>query len=90
MLKTIIMLDCNICGQPFDHIAVSTQSDPMAWKALSSDVEWEAELCGWSFYRGAHHCSFCISDITFSLRQAADELAAAKNTGLPPSSRSAE
>jgi hypothetical protein len=78
MFKIILMLDCNICGQPFDHVAVSTEVDPMAWKALSSDLEDEAEDCGWSFYRSAHHCSHCIADVTFALRQAADEVAAAK------------
>lgn len=78
MFKVFMMIDCNICGQPFDHIVVSTEVDSMGLKALSGDLEDEAEECGWSFYRSAHHCSHCIADVTFSLRQARDEAAAAK------------
>ena len=78
MFKVIMMIDCNICGQPFDRIATSSIQDPLSWKALSQDLEDEAEASGWSFYRSAHHCTFCISDITFSLRKAADESAIAK------------
>jgi hypothetical protein len=81
MFQIILMIDCNICGQPFDHIAASTDPDPMAWKALCLDLEDEAEACGWSFYRSAHHCTYCISDIAFALRQAADEAAWAKRGG---------
>lgn len=72
MLKVIVMIDCNICGQPFDRVAVSTERDTLSWKSLSLDLEDEAEDCGWSFYRSAHHCHYCVSDVAFSLRQAAD------------------
>ena len=81
MFKVILMIDCNICGQPFDHIATSCGRDPLAWKSLSDDLESTAESRGWSFYRSAHHCEYCISDVAFSLRQAADETRQAKNTG---------
>lgn len=78
MFKVILMINCNICGQPFDRVATSSVPDPLSWKALSQDLEDEAEACGWSFYRSAHHCAFCIADVTYSLRQAADENAIAK------------
>ena len=66
MLKVIVMLDCNICGQPFDRVATSTDRDPMAWKSLACDVEYSAERSGWSFQRAAHHCSYCVSDAELS------------------------
>jgi len=62
MLKVIVMLDCNMCGQPFERVATSTDRDPLAWKSLACDVEYSAELRGWSFQRAAHHCSYCVSD----------------------------
>ena len=80
MIKVIVMIDCNICGQLFDHIATSCERDPLAWKAMSVDLEDEAENSGWSFYRSAHHCGYCISDVAFALRQAADEAREAKKT----------
>ena len=80
MFKVIVMIDCNICGQPFDSVATSASRDPMEWKALASDLEYAAEGRGWSFYRSAHHCDHCISDVAFSLRQAADEAREAKKT----------
>lgn len=80
MFKVIVMIDCNICGQPFDRIATSASRDPLEWKALACDLEYAAEGRGWSFYRSAHHCDYCVSDVAFSLRQAADEAKAAKKT----------
>lgn len=65
------MIDCNICGQPFDRIASSTDRDPQAWKSLALDVEYAAERCGWSMLRSAHHCSYCVTDVMLSGRTAA-------------------
>jgi endogenous inhibitor of DNA gyrase (YacG/DUF329 family) len=77
MIKVILMIDCNICGQPFDRIATSSTRDPSSWKCLALDLEDSAESHGWSFYRSAHHCDYCVSDVLFSLRQADDERRAA-------------
>jgi NifB/MoaA-like Fe-S oxidoreductase len=63
MLKIILMLDCNYCGESFDRIITSSERDPMAWKALSQDLEYKAENCGWSFHRSAHHCVYCVTDV---------------------------
>jgi hypothetical protein len=70
MLKVMVMIDCNICGQPFDHVATSSDRDPQAWKSLSCDLEYKAERSGWSFHRSAHHCDYCVSDAQISGRQA--------------------
>jgi hypothetical protein len=69
MLKVILIIDCNICGQPFDRIVTSCDRDPMAWKSLSSDLEYKAECRGWSFHRSAHHCEYCVSDAQLSEQQ---------------------
>jgi hypothetical protein len=78
MLKLILMLDCNICGQPFDRVAASTDRDPVAWKSLACDLEYNAENSGWSFQRGAHYCLYCTTEEDYSkgqpaLREATDE-----------------
>jgi hypothetical protein len=73
MFKVILMIDCNICGEPFDCIATSVDRDPLAWKSLSQDLEDTSLTRGWSFYRSAHHCSYCITDIAYCVRQNADE-----------------
>lgn len=73
MLKVILIIDCNICGQLFDRIVTSCDRDPMAWKSLSSDLEYKAELRGWSFHRSAHHCDYCISDVQLAGRQSAQQ-----------------
>jgi hypothetical protein len=70
MLKVILMIDCNICGQPFDRIATSTDRDPMTWKSLSLDLEAMAEQRGWSFHRSAHHCDYCVPDVALASVQA--------------------
>lgn len=70
MLKVILMLDCNICGQPFDRVATTCERDPFSWKSLSLDLEDTAVNLGWSFFRSAHYCDYCMSDMElFRLRQ---------------------
>jgi hypothetical protein len=61
MLKVVVMIDCNICGQLFDRVCVSSDRDPMAWKAMSMDLEYRAKECGWNFNRSAHHCDWCAN-----------------------------
>ena len=79
MFKVILMIDCNICGQPFDSIATSTDRESMQWKSLSLDLEDAAQRRGWSFYRSAHHCDFCISDAALHLPEADGAKKAKKN-----------
>jgi hypothetical protein len=80
MFKVIIMLDCNICGHLFDGVVTTSECDPLDWKAMALNLEDDAEGSGWSFYRSAHHCSYCVTDVAFSLRQAADEARESKKT----------
>jgi hypothetical protein len=70
MLKVIVMIDCNICGQSFDRVVTSCDRHPEAWKFLACDLEYEAERSGWSLQRSAHHCDYCVSDAQISRRQA--------------------
>lgn len=61
MIRIIVTLDCNVCGQPFDRIGSSSSIDPLDWKALSLDLEHQAESTGWFFFRAAHYCDYCSS-----------------------------
>jgi len=72
MLKVVLIIDCDICGQPFNRIATSNCDDPLAWKALSQNLEDTAENCGWSSLRSAHYCEFCMSDVSLSLLRGND------------------
>ncbi len=69
MLKVFVMIDCNLCGQVFDRVTTSCDRDPTAWKALSLDLEYKAENCGWTIHRAAHHCAYCISDVMLPANQ---------------------
>jgi hypothetical protein len=81
MLKVLVMIDCNMCGQPFDRVATSSDRDPQVWKSLACGVEYDAERSGWSFHRSAHHCDYCISDAQLSEQQPAG--LTAKDEALP-------
>jgi hypothetical protein len=73
MLKVIVTIDCNRCGQPFKRIAISTDRDPMAWRALADDVEYHAGNSGWDSQRSAHYCEYCVHHaVTAGLQAAAD------------------
>lgn len=65
MLKILVTLDCNRCGQPFDRLAVTTDLDPMNWKALAQDLEYKAENRGWASTRAAHYCDYCANDVMY-------------------------
>lgn len=56
MIRVIVTLDCNVCGQPFERIGSSSSLDPLEWKSLSLDLEHQAESTGWFFSRAAHYC----------------------------------
>lgn len=71
MLKVIAIIDCDLCGLPFDKIAISTDRDPMAWRALVDNVEYHAGHRGWSSNRSAHHCDWCAHHAMTGGRQAA-------------------
>lgn len=67
MLRVIVTLDCNMCGQPFEHLGSSSSLDPLEWKSLSLDLEHHAESSGWFFFRAAHYCDYCASTVEFAL-----------------------
>ena len=69
MLKVIFVIDCNVCGVLFERVVTSARDDPLSWKSLSVDLEYAAMKCGWSFWRSAHYCADCMSDVGFSLLQ---------------------
>jgi hypothetical protein len=81
MLKVMVMIDCNICGQPFDRVASSCDREPEVWKALAYNLEYEAGRAGWSFHRSAHHCDYCISNVQLAGQQLIEQ--AEKDEALP-------
>ncbi len=72
MLKVILMLDCNLCGQPFNRVTSSTDRDPINWKSLSLDLEYAAEESGWSSHRATHYCDYCVTDVMLAGKPIAD------------------
>ncbi len=72
MLKIFVTIDCDLCGIPFKRIAVSTDRDPMAWRALADDVEYHAGNSGWSSHRSSHHCDWCIHNAILAGKRVAD------------------
>lgn len=85
MFKVIIMLDCNICGQLFERVATTTGREPLAWKALSLDLEDDAINRGWGFIRSCHYCEHCVVSVDlenfYATQQMFGENADAKTNG---------
>jgi hypothetical protein len=59
MLKIIIIIDCDFCGESFSHIAISTDRNPQTWGHLPLLLAAEAEMRGWNCH-SADYCSDCI------------------------------
>lgn len=73
MLKVILMIDCNICGQNFNSITTSSDRDPVAWEFLAQSLEYRAERRGWTLSGPAHHCDYCVTDVMLAGRGAGEK-----------------
>jgi hypothetical protein len=70
MLKLIVMVVCDTCGESFEPVAISCDRDPKAWYYLAADLEMSAESSGWHHYAATHRlacddkhiCSDCELD----------------------------
>ena len=75
MLKVILMIDCNICGQNFNSIITSSDRHPAAWEFLAQGLEYQAESRGWTISGPAHHCDYCVTDVMLISREAGEKAA---------------
>ncbi len=69
MLKSIVMINCDICGRTFEHLAISPADDPFIWSAITADLEKAAESVGWYFYKHEHRCDNCLLDDMYKKQQ---------------------
>jgi hypothetical protein len=72
MFKLVVILECDMCGDSFDRMAISTDRNPEAWKYLSASIEARAESACWSC-DSAHRCDSCLNSISFSAAQSIDD-----------------
>jgi hypothetical protein len=72
MFKLVVILECDMCGDAFNRMAISTDRNPDAWKYLSATLEARAESACWSCY-SAHHCDSCLHAMSCSAGQTADD-----------------
>lgn len=54
MLKLIVMVVCDKCGESFEPVAVSCDRDPSAWDYLTASIEARAEDSGWNLTAATH------------------------------------
>ena len=54
MLKLIVMVVCDECGDSFEPVAVSCDRNPSAWYDLTAGIEARAEDSGWSLSAATH------------------------------------
>ena len=62
MLKLIVTIVCDICGDTFEPVAVSCDRNPSAWRFLARELEASAEGSGWNLY-GSCLCPGCCPEI---------------------------
>jgi hypothetical protein len=75
MLKVILMIDCNICGQNFNSIITSSDRHPATWEFLAQGLEYQAESSGWTISGPAHHCDWCVTDVMLAGREVGEKAA---------------
>ena len=47
MLRVVVMLDCNECGQSYYKAAVCSDPDPSFWQSFANDLTTCAGIDGW-------------------------------------------
>ncbi len=47
MLRVVLTLDCNECGQSYDKAAVCTDAEPFFWESFANDLMSCASFDGW-------------------------------------------
>lgn len=63
MLKVVVMLECDTCGEFFKPVTLSCDRNPSAWRFLAVELESRAEGCGWILYEAAFLCVDCVQDM---------------------------
>jgi hypothetical protein len=81
MLKIIIIIDCDCCGESFHRIAISTDRNPQTWGHLPLLLAAEAEMRGWNCH-SADYCSGCIPE--FDVHQVSTDQMQKSNSDLDP------
>lgn len=60
MLKILIVLECDTCRLPLNHIAASKDLNGMEWEVQASDLLDLAEQHCWCIYKASHNCPQCL------------------------------
>lgn len=72
MLKLIVMVVCDTCGESFEPIAVSCDRNESAWDNLTAEIEARAENRGWNLHSPTHRllnvyykyiCPDCLDEL---------------------------
>jgi len=60
MRKILILLDCDTCRMHFSKIATTSDDDPMEWRIIADNLEFDAEQSDWHCYQRKHTCPDCV------------------------------
>lgn len=61
MFKLFILITCDLCGEPFQNVALSSDRNPHSWEYLLPRLEYTAERLGWDLYH-RHWCYDCVEE----------------------------
>lgn len=59
MLKLMVLLECDRCGDSLRKVAISSDRNPDAWNYLSGELEFKATENKWNV-DSQHLCYFCL------------------------------
>jgi hypothetical protein len=61
MLKLLLTLECDSCGDCFEHVTTTTDGNPTNWEYLLPMLEYKAQNCSW-YCQSAHYCYSCCNN----------------------------
>lgn len=72
MFKLVVILECDMCGESFNRMAISADRNPVAWDYLLAGLEARAETACWTCHI-EHYCNSCLESLSVSSIQSVDD-----------------
>lgn len=63
MLKLMVLLECDRCGESLRRVAVSSDRNPAAWDYLIGGLEFKATESYWAV-DSLHFCNACLLELS--------------------------
>ncbi|MCI0561397.1 MAG: hypothetical protein MN733_23165 [Nitrososphaera sp.] len=70
MIKVLVMVDCDNCGQPWSNSRVSSDPEPLIWQEEAYELIQEVKESGWAKHDHRIFCAQCVYRLSIEEEEA--------------------